>query len=486
MDTVAPPAPTLYLPADASVTTLARPTLIWLPTAGASAYRIDVSTDPLFSAFTLENQPAAANYLALPAALAQGRYFWRVQALDAAGNLGPESAAFTLDINFGYLPAPNAVFTTYPTLPTARPTFAWLPTPGAAYTLEIATSDTFGASIVYSAALTIHYHTLPLANALPDGVYFWRVRLNGETLPAPIFHRFTVSPPPAPAPLQTAPAYAAQLSSPAPALAWNPVTAAGGPFAYELQLDRSAVFTSPALLTFTQASGVTDTGFTVPGPLDDGLWFWRVRVTNAQGRPGLWSPVRIFYVDTVAPPAPTLYLPASNSVAYTQQPAFIWLPTVGAVRYEIALSTNPAFTAPLLAAAVRNSFVPTGPLLLTTYSWRVRAFDAAGNVSAWSDARTLKVESPVYAAPILNRYAAAPTLTWTPISWAQAYHVQVAQDAAFTQLAYDNQALSAGTLQATPGTLPDGAYYWRVRARSAAAAWGWWSTAGMFLVDSGP
>jgi hypothetical protein len=128
--------------------------------------------------------------------------------------------------------------------------------------------------------------------------------------------------------------------------------------------------------------------------------------------------------------------------------------------------------------------VPPAPLLLTTYSWHVRAFDAAGNVSDWSAARTLKVESPLYAAPLLNRYTATPTLTWTPISWAQAYHVQIAQDAAFTRLLYDNDALAAGTLQATPGTLPNGAYYWRIRARSGAAAWGWWSTPGMFLVDS--
>ncbi|MCW5953693.1 MAG: hypothetical protein KIT69_15680, partial [Propionibacteriaceae bacterium] len=34
------------------------------------------------------------------------------------------------------------------------------------YTLEIATSETFGASIVYSTDLTLYYHVLPLANAL--------------------------------------------------------------------------------------------------------------------------------------------------------------------------------------------------------------------------------------------------------------------------------------------------------------------------------
>ena len=488
VDTVAPPAPTLYLPANASVTTLTRPTLIWLPAAGASGYRLDVSTDPNFGSFTLENQPAVANYLALPTALSQGRYFWRVQAVDAAGNLSPESAAFQLDINIGHTPAPNAAFTTYPTLPTARPTFVWVPQAGAtAYTLEIATSDTFGASIVYSTDLTLYYHVLPVANALPDGVYFWRVRVGGEALPPEVFQRFTVSPPPAPAPVQTGPAYAAQLSSAAPPLAWNPVppSAAGGPFTYELQLDRTGWFNSPALLTFTQADGVTAAGFTVPGPLADGVWAWRVRAVNAQGRPGYWSPAYLFYVDTVAPPAPTLYLPASNSAVYTRQPAFIWLPTVGAARYEIALSTNPAFTAPLLAPAAWNYYVPTSPLLLTTYSWRVRAFDAAGNVSAWSDTRTLKVESPAYSAPLLNRYTTAPTLTWTPVSWAQAYHLQVAQDAAFTRLVYDNETLAAGALQAAPGTLPNGSYYWRVRARSGAAAWGWWSTPGMFLVDSG-
>ena len=158
---------------------------------------------------------------------------------------------------------------------------------------------------------------------------------------------------------------------------------------------------------------------------------------------------------------------------------------VGAARYEIALSTSPAFSAPLIASAPANLHIPTGPLLLTTYYWRVRAFDAAGNVSDWSAARALKVESPVFAAPVLNRFTSAPALTWTPISWAQAYHVQVAQDPAFTRVVYNSDTLPAGTLQTSPGALPNGTYYWRVRARSGPAAWGWWSTTGTFMVDSG-
>jgi hypothetical protein len=311
VDTVAPPAPTLYLPANASVTTLTRPTLIWLPVAGASGYRVDISTDPAFTSFVLENQPAVPNYLLLPAPLSQGRYFWRAQAVDAAGNLSGESAAFQLVINIGSLPAPNTTFTTYPTLPTARPTFVWVAQTGApTYTLEIAANASFS-SVLYSADVALNYHVLPLANALPDGVYFWRVRVNGETLPPTVFSRFTVSPPPAPAPIQTGPAYAAQLPSSAPALAWNPVppTAAGGPFTYELQLDRVSWFGSAALLNYTQADGVSASGFTVPGPLADGYWFWRVRAVNAQGRPGTWSRAYYFAVGGHRRPARAHALP---------------------------------------------------------------------------------------------------------------------------------------------------------------------------------
>ena len=73
------------------------------------------------------------------------------------------------------LPITNAVITT-----TRTPAFGWVAATGAPtqYVLEIA-NDTAFTSVRYSVTLPVALvlsHKLPLAQALPNGDYYWRVR----------------------------------------------------------------------------------------------------------------------------------------------------------------------------------------------------------------------------------------------------------------------------------------------------------------------
>jgi hypothetical protein len=82
-----------------------------------------------------------------------------------------------------------------------------------------------------------------------------------------------------------------------------------------------------------------------------------------------------------------------------------------AASYEVQLDTDPLFPLPPIAVGKRTSYRPPTPLVTgSTYSWRVRAIDKAGNVSAWSEVRvfhlvagttTVETPEPTSAPPVL-------------------------------------------------------------------------------------
>src|SRR5690606_16936916 len=115
LDTSAPDAPTLLMPAQDALTSNSRPTLSWRAVPGASAYLLDIATDSDFSNLLLTNEVITRTSYLLPTSLPQGTYYWRVQAQDAALNIGSESSAspaprhFT--INILTAPLNNAILT---------------------------------------------------------------------------------------------------------------------------------------------------------------------------------------------------------------------------------------------------------------------------------------------------------------------------------------------------------------------------------------
>jgi hypothetical protein len=160
-----------------------------------------------------------------------------------------------------------------------------------------------------------------------------------------------------------------------------------------------------------------------------------------------------------------------------------WLASAGAARYEVQLDTvNPPVVT--VASLTATSYRPTMTLLANTlYTWRVRAIDAAGNISAWSTPRSFTTAGTDV--PTRNRFATStPTLTWNPVSGATGYEIQVDNQAAFTSPEYQNNALLAGDRQVTTAPLPDGLYYWRVRAKRADGTWGAWSAVDTIVVDA--
>lgn len=90
------PGVEVLLPLSGAIFDAAPATLSWYSVPGAAGYRVQISADPNFSEVSMEVEVAAPPYEAN--GLAEGAYFWRVQALSTDGASVPFSAArrFTL------------------------------------------------------------------------------------------------------------------------------------------------------------------------------------------------------------------------------------------------------------------------------------------------------------------------------------------------------------------------------------------------------
>ncbi len=85
-------------------------------------------------------------------------------------------------------------------------------------------------------------------------------------------------------------------SNPYPTFIWSEVN---GATVYHLQVDQGPSFPSPDI----DNSSITQTSYTSPNPLADGIWYWRVRAGDG-GDWSEWSTVEDFGIDTQAPGSP--------------------------------------------------------------------------------------------------------------------------------------------------------------------------------------
>jgi glucose/arabinose dehydrogenase len=193
---------------------------------------------------------------------------------------------------------------------------------------------------------------------------------------------------------------------------------------------------------------------------------------------------------TYAPPnAPTLISPLNGGTTANRRPIFSWNNVASATRYEITLMTVGS-SAPLVVKVNRPSignpsYIPPGNLLLATYQWSVRAQDTWGGFSAPSVIRTVTIAGTATTTPAVNLVTTStPTLTWTDVPGNLGYQIQIDNNAGFGSPEVNDATIPAGTNSTTVATpLPDGLYYWRVRANMTATSWGAWSAAQMLTVD---
>ena len=203
-------------------------------------------------------------------------------------------------------------------------------------------------------------------------------------------------------------------------------------------------------------------------------YFWRVRAENAYGN-GPWSGTWNF---TTLLEAPVLSLPADLAVGRMTDGTLTWIASSGADTYTLELSPVSDFSA-LTANPTGISDVTydySGLANNTTYFWRVKAYNASGNSSAYSDdwEFTTIFAPPTLSTPSNNatEVAVAGDLTWNSAAGATTYNLQLSDASDFSNLIIDQTGIAVLTY-AFAGLDNDKIYYWRVSGTSAAGTSGW-------------
>ena len=205
--------------------------------------------------------------------------------------------------------------------------------------------------------------------------------------------------------------------------------------------------------------------------LPQGTLYWRVQVIDPVGNKLTWSPTRSFSNDQPAIDLlnSAVTAPAINATVGGSTP-FRWTPMAGASRYQIEVYRNNDAThsdanlvfsgTTYVPAFVSQNFLPTSS---SDYRWRVRWYDADGQVRPWSaDAHfSVKPSTVTVTSPANGGYQPNNGIyfTWNAVPFAASYTVDVRDS--------NNSGYYAVNTMATanaPSFFGDGSFDWRVVA----------------------
>ncbi|MCL6260786.1 Ig-like domain-containing protein [Aquiflexum sp. TKW24L] len=471
-----PAVPTLVSPTNGAKDLSTSLTLQWNAGVGAKTYGVQISKESNFASLFLDNPAVTSTSLQVNNLQAGVTYYWRVSATNESGSSN-YSSVWSFQTKLAVIPPPAPVLTSPSNNATGLATtlkLTWnVVTSASGYALEVSKNSDFKTLDIDIKTLKTNEFTV--SGLQEDTSYFWRVRASNSAGNSPystVWTFRTIKPIPVPAaPNLVSPSNGAKDLSVSPRLQWNTVT---GAKTYRVQISKEINF---ATLSLDNAA-VTSNSLQVSGLQDGVTYYWRVRATNESGSSS-YSSVWSFQTKLAAipPPAPTLRSPSNNATGLATTLKLTWNVVTSASGYALEVSKNSDFkTLDIDIKTLKtNEFTVSGLQDDTSYFWRVRASNSAGNSpysTVWTF-RTIK-PIPVPAAPNLvspsngaKDLSISPRLQWNTVTGAKTYRVQISKEINFATLSLDNAALTSNSLQVN--NLEEGeTYYWRVSAGNEA------------------
>ncbi len=170
----------------------------------------------------------------------------------------------------------------------------------------------------------------------------------------------------------------------------------------------------------------------------------------------------------------------------TSKVIFNWKDTPGATRYRMELSTKADFSTVVFSVKTLESKYPYGTALKPskTYYWRVKAKVGGVWENAWTIYKFYSMDpltAPVLTSPAHKALINNPTplLEWQKVDNAVSYRVVISNSKTF---AVKLQKITVDDPHLLAAALPDGKYYWRVRAIDASGGKGPWSEIRSFTI----
>jgi parallel beta-helix repeat protein len=391
-----PYAPQLKYPANHAGITDTTPNVKWRKSSGVVEYDLSIGGGGYH--LSVYGLTGTSYQLLEGEALPYGRYNWGVRAYNQCHRVNNDSLGATFTVTIQKTPKDTSSTTD------TTPRFKWIAVDGVTtYRFQLADEETFSAPLIDEPVTGTKYTPeTPLAHS----TYYWRVSVDDGATWMPAW-TVAITPGKPGKPTLLSPANRIVTNNNSPTLAWDAVT--NGHY-YEVQIAYNKQFHS-ILNSYTLEPG--ELTFFMWGLWED-TWYWRVRAFNSAGAPGKWSTPWTFTVDITPPTQPALVAPLDLADVTNPKLKLEWHQVEGAKRYEIQLDTDPSFPLPPIDVGNKTAYKPPVPLTVQQYYWRVRAVDAAGNISLWSDVRIFHLVAGSTAVDTPEPTSAPPVLI-TPV-----------------------------------------------------------------------
>ncbi len=318
------PAPELIAPDHAFKTNYVSvpPALSWSEVPGAAHYQIHVSASTLFST-RLINQLTAAGDLSFPfPQLPDGKYYWRVRAVDSVGVKGAwsQSRSFKVDTLVPAMPIPQKP-AQGAVVNTTIPRFTVSTVAGAKeYQFQVSADSAFTTPVVdatVTAILSTASYKLTGDQALPFGSFYWRARaldragnVSGWTPPRLV----SVD-------IKKTPSDGSFATATRPTFTWGN---AEGATSYRLQVATTEDF-APSEIVIDEAFGSVNQ-FRPGVALPFGRYYWRIQAVFTPDL-SAWTQPGSFVITAEVPLSPVLAGPVTGTLTNDNTPRLRWIET---------------------------------------------------------------------------------------------------------------------------------------------------------------
>lgn len=462
--TVLPPAdmtPPVISGVTASGVSATGATIAWT-TNEASDSQVEYGTTTSYgSTTTLNNSLVTSHSQALTGLTGNTTYHYRVKSRDTAGNLAT-SGDFTFKTSDITVPAISAVAAS--SITTSGATITWTTNEASDSQVDYGTTATYGSSTTLNTS-RVTSHSQALTGLTASTVYHYHVKSRDAAgnLGTSGDYTFTTSAPSDTVPPVLSAVAASSITTTGATITWTTNEASDSQVEY-------GTTTSYGSSTTLNASRVTSHSQALTGLTSSTIYHYRVKSRDAAGNLAT-SADSTFTTAALQDVTPPVISGVFSSSVTSTGATISWTTNENSdsqVDYGTTLTygSTPGLNPTM---AVSHTQALSGLSASTTYHYRVKSRDAAGNQSISGDFTFTTSAPPDTAPPVISGVAAANvTTTGATISWTTD-EVSTSQLDYGTTIAYGSSTPLNGVLvtahsQALTGLAAGTAYHYRVKS----------------------
>ncbi|MCX7908639.1 MAG: T9SS type A sorting domain-containing protein, partial [Ignavibacteria bacterium] len=250
---------------------------------------------------------------------------------------------------------------------------------------------------------------------------------------------------------------------------------------FEIHISKDAQFTS----LFAGRTGIATNSVTIADFDQSTQYFWRVRAINKEDT-SRWSDVFKFTTGPNPLEIPNLIYPTNNGENLPTNVSFTWSSVPRAKYYQLQIAEDLQFTQKILEYLniSDTTYLVSDLKPMSEYFWRVLAYNDS-TTSNWSPIWRFRTQPPIPKGPVFLSIPPNETkgvdvslsLIWSPVQYAEMYHLQVAKDENFVaqSLVLNDSNLIMPQKYLT-GLEYNTKYFWHVRAYNSAGSTSWSDT----------